>query len=644
MKLNMRYRDWLRPPRVVLTVFLCLMCSCAGTLAWLAYKVVEQDRVAEAQRIQERLESAADRIVAALDRSLQQAGDFADVRKPGPGEVFVTVSGGSVEILPPAGLAFSPLQPIEMTSGPDVFREAEEREFGQPDLEKAEQTYRGLATSKMAQVRAGALLRLGRVLRRQQRWPEALKTYDDLGKMGSFSLAGMPVNLVARAARCSVLEEGGQSQMLRREADALWADLAGGRLVVSRPTLDTYSDELRRWIGSLPTPPDWDERLAVAEAASAAWQAWQADEKGVASGRRFDLFEGSPVSVCWLSRGSVWQARLAGPSFWRRFWESLGHDSGAAMRLTGEHGEAFFGTSPPKGPTALRAAAMTGLPWNVIVTPEGDWARLTAFGTRRHLIAAGFVVFALLLTAGSYFIARSMVRELAVARLQSDFVDAVSHEFRTPLTSIRQLAEMLARGRVDFEEQKQRVYELMMAESDRLRRLVESLLDFGRMQSGAYQFRLESLDAEEWARAVVEQFGETVRNAGYAVEFAGAADGACIRADREALSGALWNLLDNAVKHSPDHKSVRVEVTSVESKVEFRVIDRGIGIASRDLKNVFDKFYRGENASRLGMKGAGIGLTIVREIVRAHGGQVRVESAPGEGSVFTFVVPAEEKS
>jgi signal transduction histidine kinase len=629
---------------VVLTLFLCLMCVCASALVWLGWKVVEQDSTVETQRVQGRLESAADRIVAALDRSLQQTGDFADARKPGPGEAFVVISGGSVEILPPGALAFSPAQSSEATPGPDVFREAEEFEFDQRDLEKAEATYRRLAGSKPAEVRAGALVRLGRVLRRQRRWPEALKTYDELGKIGSLSLASMPAILVARAARCSVLEESGQQQALQHEARALWADLTGGRLVVSRPTLDTYSDELRRWIGSLPPPPDWDERLAVAKAAATAWRAWRADERGAAGGRRFDLFDGSPVSVCWSSRDGAWQARLAGPSFWRRLWAGLGHDSGTTVRLTGEHGELFFGTSPIKGPTAFRAAAMTGLPWNLTVAPAGDWARSAASGARRRLIVAGFIVFALLLAAGSYFIARSMVRELAVARLQSAFVSAVSHEFRTPLTSIRQLAEMLARGRVDLEEQKQRVYELMMAESDRLRRLVESLLDFGRMQSGAYQFRFESLDGQEWAQAVVEQFGETVRTAGYVVEFAGAVNGAHIHADREALAGALWNLLDNAVKHSPDHKSVRVEVGSAEGKVEFRVIDRGIGIASEDLKHVFERFYRGGNATQAGIKGAGIGLTIVREIVRAHGGEVRLESTPGVGSVFSLILPVQEES
>jgi signal transduction histidine kinase len=640
----MPVRDWLGRPRSMLTLFLCLMSVCAGALTWLGWKVIEQDSAVEAQRVQERLEGSADRIVAALDRSLQRIGDFADARKPDPEEIFVVVSGGSVEVNPRGGLAFSPCETGDSTQGPDVFSEAESLEFGRRNPEEALDTYRRLARSKSLQVRAGALVRMGRALRRQQRWRDALKTYDELEKTGSFSVAGMPASLVASAARCSVLEESGQRQELQREAQTLWEDLTGGRWTLTRPTLDTYADEVRRWIGTLPSPPNWDERFALAKAAATEWQAWQADEESAASGRQFHLVDGVPVSVSWSSRDGAWHARIAGPSFWRRLWAGLGQNSGVTLSLTNEHGDMYFGVLPAEGPTVHRPSPATRLPWNLTVAPVGDWTRSAAFEDRRRLIAAGLFIFALLLAAGSYFIARAMLRELAVAQLQSDFVAAVSHEFRTPLASIRQLTEMIARRRIDTEEQTLRACELMMAESDRLGRLVESLLDFGRMQSGAYRVQFQSLDAKEWARAVVERFGEAVRSKGYAIEFDSSVDGERVQADSEALAGALWNLLDNAVKYSPDHKKVQVEVAAGEGTVEFRVRDRGSGIAGDDCKQVFEKFYRGGNAKETGAKGAGIGLTLVREIARAHGGEVRLESTPGEGSVFTLSLPVEEAS
>jgi signal transduction histidine kinase len=218
----------------------------------------------------------------------------------------------------------------------------------------------------------------------------------------------------------------------------------------------------------------------------------------------------------------------------------------------------------------------------------------------------------------------------------------VSHELRTPLTSIRQLAEMLARGRVESEPHKQRAYELMLGESDRLSRLVESLLDFGRMQAHAYTFHRERLEAVQLTRAVATEFQETVQNRGYVIEFTAPAQDASLQGDREALGGALWNLLDNAVKYSPEAKQVRVVVSQVNGNVEISVRDHGSGIAREDLRRVFGRFYRGENARTQGTRGTGIGLALVKEIVDAHGGVVHVKSEPGRGSEFTMVLPCHE--
>jgi signal transduction histidine kinase len=616
------------------------MCACAVVLAWLGWKVIQQDRLVEVQRLQERLESTADRVVAVLDRSVRRIADFADPRQPAAGEVFVVAAEGSAEIQPRGGLAYSPWESDEAAAAPAVFREAEDIEFSGNNLATAVAMYRQLAAKTPLEVRAGALVRLARVLRRQRQWAQALQAYDELEKLGTFNVAGMPASLVAQAARCSVLEESGQPQALRIQAQALWADLSGGRWAVSRPTLDTYADDARHWVGILPLPLDWNERLTLAHAAALVWES----RRSAANGRWFRLLDGSPVSVCWSNRDRTWLARLAGPSFWQRLCLDLGRDTGAQIHLVGERGETFFGRSPAGGPAVFRSAVATGLPWDITVAPQGNWAPPEASRTRRTLIEAGLGVFALLLALGSYAIARARMTEMSVARLQSDFIAAVSHEFRTPLTSIRQLTEMLARGRLDTAEQTQKAYDLMLAESDRLYRLVESLLDFGRMQSGSYHFRFASLDAGVWARHVVEEFEATVRSKGYVVEFTDGAGGARIRADAEALAGALWNLLDNAVKYSPDSKRVQIHVASCGGVVEFRVRDRGIGIPSTDLKHIFDRFYRAGNAGRTGVKGVGIGLAIVREIVSAHAGKTRAESSPESGTVFTIVLPIEEES
>jgi len=229
-----------------------------------------------------------------------------------------------------------------------------------------------------------------------------------------------------------------------------------------------------------------------------------------------------------------------------------------------------------------------------------------------------------------------------VARLQSDFVASVSHEFRSPLTSMRQLSSMLVQGRLASEEQRQRSYELLAGESEHLERLVEGLLDFGLMEAGETRYRLESVEAGDLVRDIVAAFQRTASAKGYRVELALPAGHLRIQADRDALGRALWNLLDNAVKYSLDNQTVWVEMEVQGDRLSIGVRDQGMGIPAAEQKSIFHKFVRGENSRLAGIKGAGLGLAMVKHIVAAHGGEVRLESVEGEGSRFTILIPLEK--
>jgi two-component system phosphate regulon sensor histidine kinase PhoR len=175
----------------------------------------------------------------------------------------------------------------------------------------------------------------------------------------------------------------------------------------------------------------------------------------------------------------------------------------------------------------------------------------------------------------------------------------------------------------------------------RLSRLVESLLDFGRMEAGARPYRLERLDTGRMVKATVEEFKQETNPANLLIEFTIPDEGPVVNADREALAQALWNLLDNAVKYSGDSAVVHVEVEPADL-VAIRVRDRGFGIPPSERKRIFRKFVRGSSARAYGVKGTGIGLAMVRHIVDAHGGKVTVESEPGKGSTFTILLPKGE--
>jgi signal transduction histidine kinase len=311
--------------------------------------------------------------------------------------------------------------------------------------------------------------------------------------------------------------------------------------------------------------------------------------------------------------------------------------------LTDAEGRLVLGQLPdPGAPQAIVTAAETKLPWTLHVVSADHQADLAELAGRRQLLFAGLAMMAVLVLAGVYFIARAVTRELEVARLQSDFVSAVSHEFRSPLTSMRQLTEMLAGGRVPSEERRQRYYQVLSHETVRLHRLVEALLNFGRMEAGVKEYRFERLDGSSLVHATVSEFQEEVAESGYRIELALPEGGVTLRGDEEALRRALWNLLDNAVKYSPECRTVWVEVSLEGDELLIAVRDRGLGMSASEQKDIFSKFVRGAAARSANVKGTGIGLAMVRRIIEDHGGQTRVASEPGEGSTFTIVLPAKE--
>jgi signal transduction histidine kinase len=260
---------------------------------------------------------------------------------------------------------------------------------------------------------------------------------------------------------------------------------------------------------------------------------------------------------------------------------------------------------------------------------------MNQFVQRRRLMMVGLGMLALLVIAASYLIGRAVSRELAAARLQSDFVSAVSHEFRTPLTSMRQFTEMLVEDENLPVDKRCEYYKAQERATRRLSRLVESLLDFGRMEAGARPYRLEPLDISRLVRSVVEEFKQEIDSNNLVIDCDSPDDGPFVKGDREALAQALWNLLDNAVKYSGDSPHVHVEVEA-GNQVAIRVRDRGVGIPESEKSRIFRKFTRGPSAERFGIKGTGIGLAMVKHIVDAHGGEVLIESEPGKGSTFTI--------
>ena len=225
------------------------------------------------------------------------------------------------------------------------------------------------------------------------------------------------------------------------------------------------------------------------------------------------------------------------------------------------------------------------------------------------------------------------------AQLQSDFVAAVSHEFRSPLTTLRTITDLLVQERIGDEERRRQSYIFLDRETTRLQHLVEDLLDFGRMESGRKQYRMERCDPFQLVRAAVSDLSEQAEADGFQIETNLDGARATIRADEEALRRAVRNLLENAMKYSPQCRTVWVEGAVNGPRVSISVRDEGMGIEASEQRAIFQKFFRGDAAKKAGIKGTGIGLAMVQQISEAMGGEIRLQSEAGVGSTFTILLP-----
>jgi signal transduction histidine kinase len=245
----------------------------------------------------------------------------------------------------------------------------------------------------------------------------------------------------------------------------------------------------------------------------------------------------------------------------------------------------------------------------------------------------------LMLLAGLVLVWTNVRRELRLSRLKSDFVANVSHELKTPLALIRLFAETLELGRVPSEEKKQQYHRIINKESRRLTQLINNILDFSRIEAGRKEYRLVRSDLAAVVRDVVDAYRFQIEQHGFSLELAIAEDLPEVELDPEALSQALINLLNNAIKYSPNQKAIAVSARREGGRVLVSVTDRGIGIPKSEQKRIFEKFYRVETSVVHTTKGSGLGLALVQHIAEAHGGRVEVTSAPGEGSTFTLSFP-----
>ena len=309
--------------------------------------------------------------------------------------------------------------------------------------------------------------------------------------------------------------------------------------------------------------------------------------------------------------------------------------------IRGRDGEAILTSeNPPSGSMTVSASFAGNFPDWLIEFYQQDPRLFKTFLTSRRgiyfymfLLIGGILIFGLILTT------RAVAHELELARMKSDFVSTISHEFKSPLTSIRQLAEMLQAGRIPSDDRRQKYYDVLVEQSERLTLLTENVLNFAQMEEGRKEFKFERIDIGALLKEIVSPIQDRVRHDGFEIQLKIEKSLPSIMADSAAITQAVNNLIDNAIKYSGETKKAIVSSFTEDLHLIIAVKDFGVGIKKEELDKVFDRFYRGGDELTRTDKGSGLGLTLVKQILEAHHGTVHVESEPGKGSTFSIKFP-----
>ncbi|WP_437309742.1 sensor histidine kinase [Sorangium sp. So ce388] len=265
---------------------------------------------------------------------------------------------------------------------------------------------------------------------------------------------------------------------------------------------------------------------------------------------------------------------------------------------------------------------------------------LLVLGEAQYNLIVGILVltFCGTLATGVILVWVFLRRERNLSELQADFVSKVSHELRTPLTSIRMFTETLKLRRGDTSSE-DRCIDALTKESARLQQLIDRLLDWGRMESGRRVYELSEHHLEDVVNEAIHAFEPTREKRSVELDVAVDANLPPVLCDRSALVDATVNLLSNAYKYGGQPRQIRVSAHVTNRSALITVRDNGKGIARQEHKRIFEKFYRVDDLLARQQEGSGLGLSIVKHVIRAHGGRILVDSEPGKGSTFTLVLP-----
>jgi tetratricopeptide (TPR) repeat protein len=412
----MRFPTFISLPRKLPGLFLLATLIPVIALVWLGWRLLDQDSALENQRILERLEDAADLIAAAIDRRIAGMQDRvaeadASFSTPDPpGDVLIVrLSPSGLDVYPPRRLLFRPQVAHAPQAPENVFKKGELSEYRNRDYAAAAAIFRRLARSADPLVRAGALVRLARNLRKAGRNNEALSVYEELAYLGSVPVGQDPAELVGLHARCALLYQMGKRKDIVDPALRLYNDLQTARWRLTRASYEYYTADAKKWLGDRAVRSgDIEERIALADAVDSLWQSRSEFLNGTAPprGRRSIRANDHSFLLVWNRSAESTVALVAGAHFLASEWKDIWDSRRVGLSLIDGEGHSLMAQSPVEGKLhVVRPATDTGLPWTLRVSSLGgtDAGELAA---RRRILISVLAVMALAVLACGYFTSR----------------------------------------------------------------------------------------------------------------------------------------------------------------------------------------------------------------------------------------------
>jgi signal transduction histidine kinase len=550
-----------------------------------------------------------------------------------------------------------------------AFQKAESLEFAQRDYSSALEGYsQSLSVAASEHQQAIALEAIGRCYLGLKNYQEAQKTYSNLAaEYGQFlNKAGHPYGITANLQLVEIGKHLNEKELDLRILVRLVENLQNGEYPVTLPVYEFFQNEILEILDAelgednyQPKGSPYLENLLFAdfletEAIPKMTERRSLNRSGEdAQIGRFLIADDENdclISCCVFSDfqdkktfygGYCWDLDVLKADVFPDVLKDLEKSSKLHLRIIDDKDRnVVTGNEEEISDEALSLSfRQFPLPWNLVVTQPAldDVVQATRRDNVFYGVLLGFVV--VLMLFGAILIARDISRESETTRLKTEFVHHVSHELKTPLTLIRLYGETLQRKKDLSKPEQKEAYEIITKESERLSHLINNVLDFSRIEMGKKEFDFKKDNLTEVIRDTLDSYRYHLEKKGFSIHEDIKADLPEIMFDAEGIASILINLLSNAIKFSSTHKEVTVRLFQSDNHAVLQVEDKGIGISSKEISRVFEKFYRSKDVKAVDAKGSGLGLTLIKHITEAHGGKIEVQSEPGQGSTFTVFLP-----